>query len=266
MRKEQEELSEKSRDKATELDLQASIVKDLKKKVEQLESHKSVSLLANDNKNIMIPMREVSEEFVCGSCSMLPIKPRALECGHIQCEQCTRERLQQNTLGCFICNSGTDIGIHLLSVENLTRKIIHYSSIEEKKKWESREKKLLSKENDEKQYQNLLNAVKEAKKSGKTFTSCLVPWDKKIKTKFVHGVSVFSGKARKFYCEVVGLTNENIDTWDSKQLKQVILNIDLQIEPFVSFFFLTFKFHSSCTKRDSKDSHVRNKLKQFIDS
>ena len=74
-----------------------SLIQQLNLKIEILETK-------NEKKMSSFDLNIFKDEMLCSACSQLSIAPIALKCGHVQCFQCTRERLQQNVLSCSICN------------------------------------------------------------------------------------------------------------------------------------------------------------------
>lgn len=172
---------------------------------------------------------DFEEEFTCSICQELFVQAATLQCSHSFCHHCISRWLKQKQ-ECPVCRLCiTKRPVFSRNLDNIVRKIASCLPLEERSRHEDRIQRI-QKEQQEKAAEDLCKLqalIAEAKAGGANFMRITDVWTLAEKNDFHHGVSIYSGEARRVYCETTGLTKDFVEQATLAQLRQTCKNLNL---------------------------------------
>ncbi|KAL6077471.1 E3 ubiquitin-protein ligase rnf8 [Balamuthia mandrillaris] len=193
---------------------------------EELEKQRSE---AEALKEKSICKDELEEEFTCSICQGLMIHATALECSHTFCGECLSNWLLMK-MACPVCRcEAKQTPVRARSLDNIISKIVDKLPSEEKEDWLERERCWREQEQ---ALQKLEKQIAEAKARNLKFLNIAEPWNAAEKKVFLDGATLYSsGRTRRLYCSMTGLTPEFVQQCSIPTLLMAASNlgIDAQI-------------------------------------
>ncbi len=175
-----------------------------------------------------------TSELECAICTNMYIEPMILQCGHTFCKKCLNDAFKIGKKKCPLCNCKLNsIAYRNIVVEQAISQLstaLDDETVHERDKIIST---ILSK--DEEQITDLNHMISQCDESKTKLLNIYErPWNDDEKLIFRAGFNAYNGKARKKYCQMIGLTESLVDTCTLHQLLIICDNLMIDSSKIVT--------------------------------